>query len=236
MTRRRRRWFREETVAPWLTMVVIVALWWTGARLAGIDPARPREPMVRAPRADDALPAVDGDRHVAMERPALVATRDAPSDTGGEGSPLGRAALDDLLLPVAGVQRSSLRASFDEARGTHRRHEAIDILAPRGTAVYAALDGRVAKLFTSAAGGLTIYQFDPAGEYALYYAHLDAYAPDLTEGQPLVRGQTIGYVGTTGNAPPGTPHLHFAIFKLGPERRWWEGDALDPFPLLTRAN
>jgi murein DD-endopeptidase MepM/ murein hydrolase activator NlpD len=127
----------------------------------------------------------------------------------------------------------SLRQGFDETRGGGRRHEAIDILAPRGTAVYAAADGRVAKLFTSAAGGLTIYQFDPAEEYAFYYAHLDGYAPDLTEGQVLVRGQTIGYVGTTGNAPPGTPHLHFAIFKLGPERRWCDGVAIDPFPLLA---
>ena len=110
----------------------------------------------------------------------------------------------------------------------------MDILAPRGTAVVATSDGRIAKLFTSAAGGLTVYQFDPTEQYAYYYAHLDGYAPDLTEGQVVSRGQTIGYVGTTGNAPPGTPHLHFAIFKLGPDKRWWEGEAIDPFLVLSR--
>ena len=140
-----------------------------------------------------------------------------------------------LLLPVAGVERAALRQSFVEARGGgNRQHDAIDILAPRGTAVFATSDGRIAKLFTSAAGGLTVYQFDPTEQYAFYYAHLDRYAPNLAEGQVVSRGQTIGYVGTTGNAPPGTPHLHFAIFKLGPEKRWWEGEAIDPFLVLSR--
>ena len=138
-----------------------------------------------------------------------------------------------LLLPVAGVERSALRASFVEARGGgSRQHEAIDILAPRGTAVYATSDGRIAKLFTSAAGGLTVYQFDPTEQYAFYYAHLDAYAPNLAEGQVVSRGQMIGYVGTTGNASPNTPHLHFAIFKLTDEKRWWRGTAIDPYPIL----
>jgi murein DD-endopeptidase MepM/ murein hydrolase activator NlpD len=108
----------------------------------------------------------------------------------------------------------------------------MDILAPRGTPVLASVSGRVVKLFTSAAGGLTIYQFDEDERYCYYYAHLDSYAPDLTEGQTVSRGQVIGYVGTTGNAPPGTPHLHFAIFRLGPEKKWWEGEPLDPITFL----
>jgi murein DD-endopeptidase MepM/ murein hydrolase activator NlpD len=137
----------------------------------------------------------------------------------------------NLLLPVEGVTRDRLRDSFDEARGA-RQHEAMDILAPRGTHVLAVEDGSVAKLFTSDAGGLTIYQFDPGRDYAYYYAHLDAYAPGVTEGAAVRRGQTIGYVGTTGNAPKDTPHLHFAIFKLGDEKRWWEGTAIDPFPIM----
>ena len=84
----------------------------------------------------------------------------------------------------------------------------------------------------SAAGGLTIYQFDPEEHFTYYYAHLDSYATGLKEGDEVTRGQTVGYVGTTGNAPPGTPHLHFAIFKLGSDKRWWEGLPLDPFDVL----
>ena len=93
-------------------------------------------------------------------------------------------------------------------------------------------EGRIVKLFTSAAGGLTVYQFDPSETYCYYYAHLDSYAAGLVEGQTVRRGDVIGTVGTTGNAPPGTPHLHFAIFRLGPEKQWWEGEPIDPFPLL----
>ena len=108
----------------------------------------------------------------------------------------------------------------------------MDILAPRGTAVLAAVDGRIAKLFTSAAGGLTIYQFDADERFCYYYAHLDGYAPNLNEGQSVRRGQLIGFVGTTGNAPPGTPHLHFAIYRLGPDRKWWDGEPIDPIHVL----
>lgn len=133
-----------------------------------------------------------------------------------------------LLVPVSGTSVSDLVPSFDHARGGNRRHEAIDIMAPRGTAVLAVEDGTVARLFTSEYGGLTIYQFDPRSRYAYYYAHLDRYAPGLAEGQAVRRGQLIGYVGATGNASPSAPHLHFGIFLLTPERRWWQGTPLDP--------
>ena len=108
----------------------------------------------------------------------------------------------------------------------------MDILAPRGTPVVAATDGRIAKLYTSAAGGLTIYQFDAEERFCYYYAHLDSYAPNLREGENVAQGRVIGYVGTTGNAPPGTPHLHFAIYKLGADKKWWDGEPLDPFLVL----
>lgn len=111
-------------------------------------------------------------------------------------------------------------------------HDAIDIMAPRGTPVRAVADGTVEKLFTSEAGGLTLYQFEPTGRYAYYYAHLDRYAPGLAEGDTLRQGQLVGYVGSTGNASDDAPHLHFAIFLLGPEKRWWEGTAINPYPLL----
>jgi peptidoglycan LD-endopeptidase LytH len=136
-----------------------------------------------------------------------------------------------LSLPVNGVTADQLVHTFDEARGD-RPHEAIDILAARGTPVVATEDGRVAKLFWSKAGGHTIYQFDPSERYVYYYAHLDRYADALTEGQTITRGQTIGYVGSTGNAKADAPHLHFAIFLLTPEKRWWDGAALDPYPVL----
>jgi murein DD-endopeptidase MepM/ murein hydrolase activator NlpD len=133
-----------------------------------------------------------------------------------------------LPIPVEGIAAAMLVPTFHQPRG-EREHEALDILAPRGTAVVAVEDGRIAKLFMSVRGGLTIYLFDPAGVYCYYYAHLDQYADRLHDGQDVVRGEVIGYVGTTGNAPPNTPHLHFAVFKLGPERHWWQGTAIDPY-------
>jgi murein DD-endopeptidase MepM/ murein hydrolase activator NlpD len=134
-----------------------------------------------------------------------------------------------LEVPVRGLEADDLVSSFHDARGGSRRHEAIDILAPRGTDVLAVEDGKIAKLFTSNAGGLTIYQFDPSEKYVYYYAHLDRYASGITEGKTVKKGDVIGSVGTTGNAPKNTPHLHFAISKLDPDKRWWGGTALDPF-------
>jgi len=139
-----------------------------------------------------------------------------------------------LAIPVAGVKAVDLHDTFGEARGTDRKHEAIDILAPRNTPVLAVDDGKIEKLFYSERGGTTAYQFDPTRTYAYYYAHLDAYAPGLVAGQEIKRGELIGYVGTSGNAPPETPHLHFQIFRLTPEKHWWEGQAIDPFPYFTR--
>jgi murein DD-endopeptidase MepM/ murein hydrolase activator NlpD len=133
-----------------------------------------------------------------------------------------------LRMPVDGVKVESLKGGFEERRGG-RQHEAIDILAPRHTPVLAVESGTIAKLFVSNAGGITIYQFDPSGRIAYYYAHLEKYADGLREGQAVVQGDVIGYVGTTGNAPPGTPHLHFAVFELDDTRRWWQGKAIDPY-------
>jgi murein DD-endopeptidase MepM/ murein hydrolase activator NlpD len=131
------------------------------------------------------------------------------------------------------VKAEDLSPQFFDARG-QRGHEAIDIMAPRGQSVVAVEDGTIAKLFTSVRGGLTIYQFDPTEKYAYYYAHLDHYADGLAQGEKVMRGQTIGYVGSTGDAGEASPHLHFGIFLLGPEKQWWKGEALDPYPALTR--
>jgi murein DD-endopeptidase MepM/ murein hydrolase activator NlpD len=161
---------------------------------------------------------------------------------GGEGeekdakpalSPPPAAELEDrdLLIPVEGYSPDRLVSSFDDPRGS-RKHEAIDILAPRGTAVRAVEGGRIARLFFSKAGGITIYQFDPTERYCYYYAHLERYANGLQEQDRVRKGQVIGYVGTSGNAPKDTPHLHFAIFRLTDEKRWWEGTPLDPYEIL----
>ena len=140
----------------------------------------------------------------------------------------------EVLIPVAGITAGGLRPMFHEKRGS-RVHEAIDILAPRGTPVVAAVDGTVRKLFTSNAGGLTIYQYDLAEEKVYYYAHLDRYENGVREGLTVKKGDVIGFVGTTGNAPPGTPHLHFSISVLPSTKEWWKGTAIDPYPILTGA-
>jgi murein DD-endopeptidase MepM/ murein hydrolase activator NlpD len=153
-----------------------------------------------------------------------------PQVAGAEIDPV--AFRRNIIIPVQGVSAADIRDTFDEAREPERKHEATDILAPRGTPVLAADDGEIQKLFSSKAGGLTLYQFDSTGQYCYYYAHLDRYADGIREGMTVSRGDTIGHVGTTGNAPPGTPHLHFGIFKLGPEKRWWEGIPINPYPIL----
>jgi murein DD-endopeptidase MepM/ murein hydrolase activator NlpD len=124
-----------------------------------------------------------------------------------------------------------LKGTFSENRDG-RAHEALDIMARRGTPVMAAAEGNVVKLFNSKQGGLTVYQFDDSQTYCYYYAHLDRYAPGLREGMLLRPGNVLGYVGSSGNASPKSPHLHFAVFRLGPEKKWWAGTAIDPLPLL----
>jgi len=147
---------------------------------------------------------------------------------------IGALARRNLLIPVEGVPANRLTDTFDDARAIGRRHDAIDIMAPRGTEIRAVDDGTIAKLFTSQAGGLTIYQFDPTQTFSYYYAHLDHYAPGLAEHQPVKRGQLLGYVGSTGNASESAPHLHFAIARLGTDRAWWKGDPINPYPLLAK--
>jgi murein DD-endopeptidase MepM/ murein hydrolase activator NlpD len=139
-----------------------------------------------------------------------------------------------LLIPVTGIAPTQLQDTFNDRRGSERSHEALDIMAPLKTPVVAVDDGKVVKLFNSVPGGLTVYQYDASGTFAYYYAHLDSYAADLEEGQALKRGDLIGYVGATGNADTLAPHLHFAIFLLGPEKKWWKGTAINPYPLFKR--
>ena len=138
-----------------------------------------------------------------------------------------------LALPVLGVRPGQLVDTYDQARGQGRRHDAIDIMAAEGTPVIAAADGTIEKLFNSVRGGITIYERSPDQKWTYYYAHLSAYAPGLSEGQQVERGQVIARVGHTGDASAAGPHLHFAINQMAPGERWWNGTPINPYPLLA---
>jgi murein DD-endopeptidase MepM/ murein hydrolase activator NlpD len=137
-----------------------------------------------------------------------------------------------LMIPVEGIKLAQLSDNFDQPRGKERHHEALDIMAPKGTKVIAVADGKVVKLFNSKPGGLTVYQFDPTEKYAYYYAHLDRYADGVKEGSVLKRGDLVGYVGVTGNSDPNAPHLHFAVVELTPKKEWWKGTPVNPYPMM----
>jgi peptidoglycan LD-endopeptidase LytH len=191
-----------------------------------------------APRVNQDLTEADLAQADLPVRPAqeakaeLAALPDLASSTSGTSATPGSSG--KLLLPVEGIKIDQVTDTFNQPRGKERKHEALDIMAPKGTRVLAAADGKVVKLFTSKPGGLTVYEFDPTGTYAYYYAHLDRYAEGLKEGMELKRGDLVGYVGSTGNANAEAPHLHFALVALTPEKQWWKGTPVDPYPLLER--
>ena len=227
------RRFERRRVERLRHMLTIVGLSFSVGALSavGLSGRLERRPMSVDRVADRtaAANAEPGEGDGDDEHPAALAT------TGMVTAEEAAARLDArrLEVPVAGVDRDDLRDNFADARDGGRTHEAIDIMAPRGTEVRAVEDGTVAKLFTSKAGGITIYQFDSTGTFCYYYAHLDRYAAGIAEGDQVTRGELIGYVGSTGNASDDAPHLHFAIFRLGQERQWWKGDPINPFPILA---
>jgi murein DD-endopeptidase MepM/ murein hydrolase activator NlpD len=243
MSHRRRL---DERLAPWVVMAVILGAWWGVARIVqrtGLDD-RLRAPttgvsastaVARGSGAVTTVPAPLPARNPlpAAGAPADTETADAVLSSAGHAVVTFNDITDlrarALTIPVQGLTTQALVSSYRDPRDGTRPHEAMDIMAPRGTPVLAVEDGRIARLFLSVRGGNTVYQFDPGEQFVYYYAHLDGYAPGLSEGDLVQRGQILGFVGTTGNAAPNAPHLHFAIFKLGPERRWWEGTPLDPF-------
>ncbi len=210
---------RLRTIAG--TFLVTSLLWgaglmWWQSKLVQVAPHQ-----VPAPQG---MPGtVQVDRAQVAYRPPAVATPD-PAD------------IPPLLIPVRGIQRGQLTDTFAQAReGGARVHDAIDIPAPLGTPVLAAASGTVEKMFTSAAGGLTIYVRCEDRRFIHYYAHLDHYTPGLAEGQRVAQGQEIGAVGFTGNASPSAPHLHFAIQVTTPAAKWYEPSlAINPYPLLMR--
>ena len=162
--------------------------------------------------------------------PALATAAPVPADATAV------AHLNSLYFPVPGIDSTALDDSFDAPRdGGARRHNAIDIMAPRGTPVLSAGDGRILRLSKSTKGGITVYATDLEEQFVYYYAHLDRYHPNLYAGKPLLRGDTLGYVGTTGNAPKNVPHLHFQVMRMPDNGRFWDGDPINPYPLLRES-
>lgn len=161
---------------------------------------------------------------------ALRAQADAPDPSASAAlAPLDPSAM--LGMPVQGIRRADLVDGYHERRG-RRIHNALDIMAPRNTPVRAATSGTIAALNSSPAGGTSIWQYDTSGSFCYFYAHLARYAPGLRAGQTVARGDVLGFVGTTGNAPKSAPHLHFAVFRLETRGRWWTGEPVNPYPLL----
>ena len=191
------------------------------ARVAVTPPA---PPIPRGPRVGPEAPVVDPGIRTGSPRDSSDVTPSAAE----------LAALSaELIMPLSTVRPEELIDTFHEPRGGGTRtHEALDIMAPRGTPVLSATAGRVLRLHTSQAGGLMVYAANSTDRFVLMYAHLDRYADGLRDGLPLQRGQVLGYVGTTGNAPPNAPHLHFAIAYPRDVNLWWTGTAIDPRPLL----
>lgn len=228
--RRDARVFGLGAGAGFLAGVVLVAtLVWQSGTLSGWRAATSRDPVSMIARAE--TEAAEESPVATIGSGALPPASPEPV-IGASPRSAGELADRDLLIPVEGVQPENLVRSYDDDRGGNRRHEAIDILAAHSTPVKAVENGRIARLFYSRAGGTTIYQFDPSEQFCYYYAHLERYADGLREGDAVKKGQIIGYVGVSGNAPKNTPHLHFAIFRLTAAKRWWEGTPVDPYDVL----
>jgi murein DD-endopeptidase MepM/ murein hydrolase activator NlpD len=221
-----------------------IALGWIlhawGPPAPAIDPAR----NIAAPHPVGPTISADPGSRPAATPPRIAplptrddrAVADADDDDDGDVDAVKALRKRRLRPPVDGVDFESWKGAFTERRsgGGGHVHEAVDILAPRHTPIHAVENGTIAKLFESAAGGHTIYQFDPEKKFVYYYAHLQRYADGLEENQAVSAGDVIGYVGTSGNAPPNTPHLHFAISELDDDRRWWEGTAIDPYLVFRK--
>lgn len=212
-------------------LALAFVLWTTGGLRTSTLRAQER-PLPASPGGFDLSQAAREQKASPIEpAPSDLPQELAVPQGQADRSTAGNTEAPHLLVPVQGVDVKSIIDTFADTRDGHQ-HEALDIPAARGTPVLAAAEGNVVKLFQSKAGGLTVYQFDNDQIYCYYYAHLDRYAPELREGVLLRPGQVLGFVGTTGNAPANAPHLHFAVFRLGPEKSWWKGTAIDPLSLM----
>ncbi|MGH9901022.1 MAG: M23 family metallopeptidase, partial [Pyrinomonadaceae bacterium] len=201
----------------------------------GTSPDAPANQQAPTPAATApaALPAVSpAASPVPESTPAAQATLPEGAPAEAFPAPFAPSGSVQLLIPVAGIKPEQLRDTYNEARSAGRTHNAIDIIAPRGTPVLAAADGRVVKLFNSVPGGITLYQLSADEKMIYYYAHLDRYADNLSEGHLARRGEIIAYVGDTGNAGAGNFHLHFSVSLVSDPKRYWDGTNINPYPLL----
>lgn len=236
-------------IAPGLFWAFLAGVgfgWWLrgGAPVPSLSMMRTGpDAAARAANASQADPAASRAIHdIDGPEVSLPAVASSPPDTSSDDPTIPTIGLDPiaelrhrrLRLPIAGIPVEALRGSFEQGRDRGARaHEAVDIMAPRNTPIQAVEDGVVAKLFLSKAGGRTVYQFDSSGDFCYYYAHLEKYADGLEEGTKLHAGDIIGYVGSSGNASPQAPHLHFAIIRLTDAHHWWEGTPIDPYRVFT---
>lgn len=231
-----------------------VALWATGTlRLGPTSPVREHAmngPGLLAPTADELAARARNDAaRVPISPPPFNGSTTVPPAASPSNQPNTAGSADRSMedaeravrrtdgpigMPIEGIDPSQLADTFNDTRQGGRPHEALDIPAAQGTPVRAVVEGNVVKLFKSKEGGITVYQFDDSGAYCYYYAHLDHYATGLKEGMLLRKGDVLGFVGTTGDAPAKAPHLHLAVFRLGPDKKWWQGTAIDPLPLLLK--
>lgn len=127
-----------------------------------------------------------------------------------------------VAIPVRGVPRKKLNDTWQAARSGGRKHEGIDIFAPRGTPVQASTEGILMRMGENRLGGQVVWVLGPGGQRH-YYAHLDRFA-DLERGARVRVGTVLGYVGNSGNAAGTPPHLHYGIYETG--------GAINPYPLL----
>ncbi len=230
--------------AAW-ALCALLALLTLGVALAIIALRKPAttEPPARSPEVSERAqptpvaqaPSPAQTAGAAQMRSSARPAQPANTSEADDSADLSRLRARGLVLPLPTVSAAQLRDNYTDARAGGAAHEALDIMAARGTPVVAIDDGRIAKLFLSKGGGITLYQFDANGEFAYYYAHLDRYADGIAEGDNLRKGQLLGYVGSTGNAQPDAPHLHLAVYRLGPERQWWRGTPINPFLIWRSA-
>jgi len=214
-------------VAAYITVLHLVAVYFVGEKVLT---KYVYAPEFKAEVISD--PTEMKDVPTPLPVPSIFDTADiADTNTNqAEGSPSINP--DGLIIPLVGVKPEELIDSFSDARSDNRVHDAIDIPAPPGTPVVAAANGEIIKFFDSKLGGITIYQLSEDRKFVLYYAHLQKRADDIQVGDLVKQGQTIGFVGDTGNASPGNYHLHFSVAIVTDPKRLWEGTNINPYPLL----
>jgi len=215
-------------------LIVLIGLAMLVAFLAWLNHRRSGGALITWSRSETKIPVPLASTEATRSGPPTpYATPPATSSpTSAPTAPLVSPA--GLIVPVAGVRADQLVDTFSAARSEGRVHDAIDIPAPRGTQVLAVANGKILKLFQSVPGGITIYQLSSDETFIYYYAHLDGYAAGLSEGQTVTQGETIAYVGDTGNAGAGNYHLHFSIAMTSNPKRYWEGVNINPYPLLRK--